>query len=241
MDFISIKTRPLLPPQDNIFDIFDTYITDIQDWDIIFITSKIISIHQWRCIPIDLANKEDLIKQEADMWITSDLIPWRPFYITVTEGILIASAWIDESNSNWHYILRPQHLSGISQQIHKYFCDKYKIKNLWIIITDSASRIGKLWVVGISIYSYGIKPLNDKRWQKDIFWKELKITQTNVVDTLSSIAVYLMWEGNECKPIILWRDIPDITYTNEDLFKKILLSPEQDLYKPLLKPLIDKK
>jgi hypothetical protein len=31
MQFIPIKTRPLLPPKDNIFDIFDNYVKDLKD------------------------------------------------------------------------------------------------------------------------------------------------------------------------------------------------------------------
>ena len=92
MKFITIQTRPLLPPKDDIFEIFDNYIADIKDGDIIFITSKIISIHQGRCIPVDLISKEELIKRESDTRITSDIIPGRNFYITLTENILIASA-----------------------------------------------------------------------------------------------------------------------------------------------------
>jgi F420-0:gamma-glutamyl ligase len=46
MQFIPIKTRPLLPPKDDLFDVLDTYVTGIQDGDIIFITSKILAIHQ---------------------------------------------------------------------------------------------------------------------------------------------------------------------------------------------------
>ena len=241
MEFITIHTRPLLPPKDDIFEIFNDYIFDIKDGDIIFITSKIISIHQGRCIPVGSIAKEELIKQESDTRITSDLIPGRNFYITLTDNILIASAWIDESNANGHYILRPENMKDISQEIHTYFCKKYNIKNLWIIITDSAIKIWKLWVVWIAIYSYWILPLNDNRGEKDIFWKELKITQINVVDWLSAIAVYLMWEGNQCTPIIIWRNIPDINYTQEDIFNSIVLEPEKDLYKPLLKPLIDKR
>jgi hypothetical protein len=31
MEFIPIKTRALLPPQDNLFEVMDEYITDLKD------------------------------------------------------------------------------------------------------------------------------------------------------------------------------------------------------------------
>ena len=59
----------------------------------------------------------------------------------------------------------------------------------------------------------------------------------NIIDSLSSIAVYLMWEWNELQPIVIWRNIPWIEYTNEDNYKEIEIESEKDLYFPILKPL----
>jgi len=36
----------------------------------------------------------------------------------------------------------------------------------------------------------------------------LEITQVNVVDALSAMAVYLMGEAAECQPIVIGRNIP---------------------------------
>ena len=87
MEFLPIKTRPLIPPKDDIFNIFDEYIKDIKDGDIIFITSKILAIHQWRCILVWDIEKKDLIKQEADQWIISDIIPGKDMYLTIKNNI----------------------------------------------------------------------------------------------------------------------------------------------------------
>jgi len=240
MEFIPIKTRPLLPPKDDIFQVFDTYVSNVQENDIIFITSKIIAIHQWRCREKTETTKKDLIKEEADKRIISDVVPWKDIYLTIKDNILIPSAGIDESNANGYYILRPNRLSSISKEIYNYFQKKYNITNLWIIITDSTTRPLKWWVVGIGIYSYGIFPILDKRGDKDIFWKKLEITQINVIDALSPMAVYLMWEWAECTPIVIWRNIPGITYTQEDSYKTCTIPPEEDLYKDFLTPLMNK-
>ena len=238
MQFMPIKTRPLLPPQDDIFAVFDEYVKDVKDWDIIFIASKVLAIHQWRCVPVGSITKKDLIEQETDKRIISDVVPGKDIYLTIKDNILIPSAWIDESNANGYYIMRPNNLSELTKQIHSYFCEKYKIKNLGIIVTDSTTRPLKWWVVGIGIFSYGINPLRDERWSKDIFDRELKITQINIVDALSAMAVYLMGEGNQCQPIIIWRDIPDIEYTLYDLYYTTKIPPEQDLFYPILRPLV---
>jgi coenzyme F420-0:L-glutamate ligase/coenzyme F420-1:gamma-L-glutamate ligase len=139
-------------------------------------------------------------------------------------------------------VLWPEKMEEFSVEIHSYLTKKFNIKNLWIIITDSTTRPLKWWVVGIWIYSYWIIPLRDERWTKDIFWKELAITQVNIVDALSAMAVYLMWEWAETQPIIIGREIPWITYSYELwLYEKMVIEPQNDLFGILLEPLIKNK
>ena len=50
LEFIPVKTRIVNPPKDEIWDIIDSL--KIEDGDIIFISSKILSIHQGRTVKI---------------------------------------------------------------------------------------------------------------------------------------------------------------------------------------------
>lgn len=238
MQFLPIQTRPLLPPKDDLFQIFEESLPDIHDGDILFITSKVVAIHQGRCVPIGSCSKIDLIKQEADKWIASDIVPGKDIYLTMNNHILIPSAGIDESNANGYYILRPEQLNEITKQIFEFVCQKFWISKLGIIITDSTARIGKRGVVGIGMYAYGIAPVLDKRGTKDIFGRTLEISQINVVDALSAMAVYLMGEANECTPIVIGREIPNVEFTTEVDYETSIIPPEQDLFRPLLEAFV---
>jgi F420-0:gamma-glutamyl ligase len=125
MQFIPVKTSPLLPPKDDLFKVLDTYLSDIQQGDILFITSKIIAIHQGRCVPIDSIEKKELIRQEADHRVISDVVPGKDIYLTIKDNILIPSEGIDESNANGHYILRPENLKEITKQIYAYVVKRF--------------------------------------------------------------------------------------------------------------------
>ena len=125
MQCIPIKTRPLLPPKDDLFSVMDTSLTDVQDGDILFITSKVIAIHQGRCVPVGSISKEELIKQEADQRVINDAIPEKDFYLTMKNNILIPNVGIDESNANGYYILRPEQLQEITKQIYEFICQKF--------------------------------------------------------------------------------------------------------------------
>ncbi|MDR3169702.1 MAG: hypothetical protein LBU27_08440 [Candidatus Peribacteria bacterium] len=130
MQFLPIKTRPLLPPKDDLFQIFDEFLPGLKEGDVLFITSKVVAIHQGRCVPVSSIEKSELIKQEADYWTVSDVVPDKDIYLTITDQVLIPSAGIDESNANGYYILRPKQLNEITQQMHSYLTQKYKIQDL---------------------------------------------------------------------------------------------------------------
>jgi F420-0:gamma-glutamyl ligase len=91
-------------------------------------------------MPIGGISKKDLIEQEAQNWIISDVVPGKDIYLTRTNNILIPSAGIDESNANGHYILWPNNMSQIAQEIHNYFCQRFHCTNIGIIFTDSTTR-----------------------------------------------------------------------------------------------------
>jgi F420-0:gamma-glutamyl ligase len=118
------------PPQDDIYSLLDTYLRDIRDGDILFITSKVVSIHQGLCIPVDTTSKIDLVKREAEKYIVSDIVPGRDIYLTLKNNILIPSAGIDESNADGHYILWPRDMGDFCTQVHTHICARYGIKNL---------------------------------------------------------------------------------------------------------------
>ncbi|MDR0607852.1 MAG: hypothetical protein LBG52_05975 [Candidatus Peribacteria bacterium] len=130
MQFFPIKTRLLLPPKDDLFQVFEESISHLQERDIVFISSKVLAIHQGRCVPVGGIDKSELIKQEADHRIVSDVVPDKDIYLTITNQILIPSAGIDESNANGYYILRPRQLDELTREIHTYFTQKFNLQHL---------------------------------------------------------------------------------------------------------------
>jgi F420-0:gamma-glutamyl ligase len=77
--------------------------------------------------------------------------------------------------------------------------------------------------------------LNDYRSQKDIFGRELKITQANIVDALSAAAVVMMGEGNELRPMAIVRGADFVKFTAKETAKDLAIPIEDDLFYPLLK------
>ncbi len=236
MQIIPIKTRVMSPPKDDIYDVIDNFCPPLKEGDVFLVTSKILAIHQGLCIPVDeIKNKDDLIKKEAEIFIPREECPGEHVILTLKENTLIPSAGIDESNANGHYILWPKNSEEEAKKICEYLKEKFSLKKLAVIITDSHTTPLRYGVMGISIGAYGLDPLKDYREEKDIFGREIKMTQINIVDALAVMGVLLMGEGAEQKPLAIIREADFVEFTNEEKYKDLLIPVKEDIYYPLLK------
>lgn len=206
----------------------------LKEKDILFITSKILAIHQGRCIPIDSVSKMELIKQEASHYLPYQNKLGFNVNLTITDNILIAAAGIDESNADNHYILWPENVDELCREIRDYLCVKNKIRELGVVSTDSHTTPLRYGVIGITTGLSGIEPVRDFRGKPDLFGRLMHITKVNQIDPLSAMAVLLMGETNECTPMVLLRGHHQIVFNKEASMKDFKISAEVDLYSPLL-------
>ncbi len=237
MQFIKVKTRVMVPPKDDLYAAMDAAMPKLHEGDIVLITSKVVSIHQGRCVPVaQVLDKNALIIKEAEQYIpiakTSN--PWGVI-LTIKQHTLIPTSGIDESNANGHYILWPRKINETAREIGQHLRKKYRVKKLGVIITDSHTVPMRWGTIGVSIGFWGFNPLKDYRGAKDIFGRKLKFTQANIPDALSALAVMLMGEGNERVPIVIARNVPGIRFSPRSYYRSFVINPTMDLYAPLLK------
>ena len=231
--FTPIKTRLVHPPKDDIYDILNA-LPPLKEKDIVFITSKILGSHQGRCVRCDQTDKTELIKREADRFLSYKHPSGFNVNLTVTDNVLIPAAGIDASNADGYYIMWPENTDGLCAEIRSFLCEKNNIKDLGIVATDSHTTPLRYGVTGISVGLAGVEPLKDFRGQKDLFGRKLELTQVNQIDALASMAVLLMGESDECTPIVLLRDWDKIVFNEKASMRDFKISPEEDLYTPLL-------
>lgn len=241
MQFIPVKTRVMMPPKDDIYQLLDEHLPSLREGDVVLITSKVISIHQGRCIKIeDVSDKDELIKQEAEIFIPREECPGEYVILTIKDNTLIPSAGIDDSNGNGYHVLWPEAPNKAAKELCQYLKDKFSIKKLAVIITDSHTIPLRYGVLGISIGFFGLEPLKDYRGTLDIFGRKIKITRSNIVDSLANIGVSLMGEGNEQTPIVIARDIDFVKFTNKNTYQDLIIPRKEDIYYPLLKRFYEK-
>ena len=232
-----IKTRKLLPPEDDLFAALRHAVKRVPERSILAITSKIVSIGEGRCVPVEsVADKDKLIISEAEYYLPRDeKTPWVMH--TMKHNLLIPTAGIDESNANGFYILWPKDPQRSAKRIYDWVKKTYGAKEFGVVITDSHSLPLRRGVMGISLGHCGFAPLKDYRDTQDIFGRVLKVTQTNVADGIAAAAVLAMGEGNEQTPAALATDISFVTFAEKPprsrkQFSSFEVSPKDDLYAP---------
>jgi F420-0:gamma-glutamyl ligase len=234
LEFIPVKTRIVHPPKDDITDILDSL--KLKDGDIVFITSKILGLHQGRTAKIGEITKEELIKKEADRYLAY-VNETGDFHVnlTVTQNVLIPAAGIDESNANGYYVMWPTGIDKLCQEIRTHLIKKHGLKHLGVIATDSHTTPLRWGVTGITIGLAGVEPLKDIRGEPDLFGRNMHITKVDLIDPLTSMAVLLMGEADERTPIVILRNYQGIPFSDSASMKDFKIDPETDLYSPLLK------
>lgn len=238
MKVLAIKTRKFLPPKDDLWDLLSS-IKSLKENSVVAVTSKVVAIGEGRCIPMDKISKDQLAIKEADKYLPREASPGGWILHTIKNNLLIASSGVDESNGANYYILWPKDTQKSAKRIWQILRQKFKVKNLGVIITDSRLVPLRRGVVGIAIGFFGFKPLKDYRGKKDIFGREFKMETSNLPDSLATAAVLVMGEGLEQQPIAIISDIPQIEFINKQFKPQSLddsfeIPQKEDMFYPFL-------
>ncbi len=238
MKIQAVKTHKITEEDKDIFKIIDRYILRLEENSILVITSKIVSICEGRIAGIDVSNKDELVKQESEYFIDKSENAYG-FYLTITQNLLIPTAGIDESNGNGYYILWPKNPQETANKIREHLTKKFNLKNIGVIITDSKTTPLRWGTTGAAIAHSGFNPLINYIGKKDLFERELRFTQSNILDGFAAASVAIMGEGDEATPLAIITDIPRIEFQDRNPTEKELshlhIDLDHDVYGSILK------
>ena len=124
-----------------------------------------------------------------------------------TEGIILApNAGLDQSNIKEGFTIGwPRDPLQSVQNIRKELQGKTG-KNIAVVLTDSCCRPRRIGVSAMALIVSGIDPLFSHIGEKDLFGKELKMTQEARADQLATAANMIMGNANESIPAAIIRD-----------------------------------
>lgn len=230
-----IRTR-LFKENENLFTFLRTQLKRIPEKSVLVVTSKIVALSEGRTREFkNSRDKEKIIKAESE-WALKTKYTW----LTIKDGVVMASAGIDESNAKGKLILLPKNSYTSAKKILE-FCQKtYRVKKLGVLITDSRLFPLRAGIVGLAVGYAGFKGIKDYRGKPDLFSRKLKISQVDIADSLATSAVLTMGESNERQPLALIQNAP-VEFTNKTRPLELLIKPQDDIYAPIFKNLKKRK
>ncbi len=126
--------------------------------------------------------------------------------IETKNGIVSANAGVDRSNveGDRNVVLLPVDPDASARNIRQ------EIKRLTgcdvaVIVSDTHGRPLRMGEINIAIGVAGIKPIRDRRGEKDLFGYVLRIKQTCIADELASAAELVIGQSNEGIPAAIIR------------------------------------
>jgi F420-0:gamma-glutamyl ligase len=228
----AIKTHVISPNDCTLFQLLDTYISDLKEQSVVAITSKVVSLCEGAVVPLGSITKDELIRQQADQYVP---LPDNEYGITFTviRNTLLPNAGVDESNASGVYVLWPRDPQATANAVRTHLCERFDLRHVGVTITDSTARPLRWGMGGISI-----KELHDYRGEQDLFGRPFMMETSAVSNGLAAAAVLVMGEGAESTPLAVLEDLPFVTFQERNPLPEELdalkISITNDLYAPIL-------
>jgi coenzyme F420-0:L-glutamate ligase/coenzyme F420-1:gamma-L-glutamate ligase len=219
--------------------------TPIQEKDIIVITHVAVSKAEGNVVNLDEISPSERAKEialkvgkepamvEVILRETKEIVRMRHnSLITETlNGIVCANAGVDKSNvkGERNVVLLPKNPSASAQKIRQEI-KKITGCNVAVIISDTHGRPLRMGEINVAIGVAGIKPIRDRRGEKDLFGYVLRIKQTAVADELASAAELVIGQANEGIPTAIIRGYNYQTAENASA-KELTRQKEADLFR----------
>ncbi len=149
-------------------------------------------------------------------------------------GLVLANAGIDQSNlrpgdDHGYALLLPEDPDASAAALRGALAAHFGVERLGVIVNDSVGRAWRLGTVGLAIGVAGMTALWDLRGERDLFGRELLVSETGIADQVASAAQIAQGEGDEGTPVVRVRGLERLgpAQTARDLLRP----RNQDLFR----------
>jgi len=246
---IAVESLPLIRKGDDlaklIFEATRKQKMLLQEKDVIVVTHVAVSKSEGNIVNLDEVapsrRAEEIARQtgkdpalvEVILRETEDIVRLgNNSLITETKnGIVCANAGVDKSNieGDRNVVLLPKNPDASAQRIRREI-SKLSGCDVAVIVSDTHGRPLRMGEINVAIGVAGLKPIRDRRGEKDLFGYVMKIKQTAVADELASAAELVIGQTNEGIPAAIIRGYDYLA--DENVSARSLTRPkEKDLFR----------
>jgi coenzyme F420-0:L-glutamate ligase / coenzyme F420-1:gamma-L-glutamate ligase len=249
ISIIAVENLPLIEKGDNLGELIVNAAkkqgTPLQNKDVVVVTHVAVSKAEGNVVNLDQITPSEKAKEiaqktgkdpelvEVILSETKDIVRLGPnSIITETKsGIICANAGVDRSNvlGERNVAPLPKDPDASARKIRAEI-KRLTGANVTVIISDTHGRPLRMGEINVAIGVSGLKPIRDRRGEKDLFGYVLRIKQTAIADELASAAELVIGQANEGIPAAIIRDY--IYQTVENTSARDLTRPrEKDLFR----------
>lgn len=246
---IAVENLPLIKKGDNIGQLIveaaEKQNTPVQEKDAIVVTHVAVSKAEGNIINLDQITPSERAKEiaqktnkdpamvEVILKETKDIvrIGQNSIIAETNSGIICANAGVDRSNvlGDRNVVPLPKNPNLSAQNIRQEI-KRLTGANVAVIISDTHGRPFRMGEINVAVGVAGIKPIRDRRGEKDLFGYVLRRKQTAIADELSSAAELVIGQANEGIPVAIIRGYN--YQTDENASATELTRPkEKDLFR----------
>tara|TARA_Y100001934_G_scaffold280203_1_gene386215 strand:- start:887 stop:1654 length:768 start_codon:yes stop_codon:yes gene_type:complete len=227
LTLIALEGIPLVKPGDDLANLIGDALEQsgerLADGDILVVAQKIVSKTENRLVDVttiepsdqakDLAVEVDKDPRVVEIILRESraVIRKKPGVLIVENnlGLIMANAGIDHSNVESEVpertlLLLPEDPDASAERLQRAIRSKFGI-DVGVIINDSVGRPWRIGTMGLAIGISGLPAVTDLRGDKDLFGRELRVSEEAVGDELAAAASLLQGQGAEGKPVVLVR------------------------------------
>jgi coenzyme F420-0:L-glutamate ligase/coenzyme F420-1:gamma-L-glutamate ligase len=224
VEIIAVENLPLIKKGDDLAELICVAAkkqnTSIRERDVIVVTHVAVSKAEGNVVDLnevspserakEIAQKTDKEPELVEVILreTNEIVRMRlNSLITETKsGIVCANAGVDRSNieGERNIILLPKNPDASAQKMRQEI-KKLTGCDVAVIVSDTHGRPFRRGEINVAIGVAGIKPIRDRRGEKDLFGYVLRIKQTAVADELASAAELVIGQANEGIPVAIIR------------------------------------
>lgn len=231
MIITAIKTR-LFREREDLASFVAAHLKKVPERSVLVIASKIVALSEGRTVPRAAGRTyARLVSEES-----AAAMKTRHAWLTVKDGMVMANAGIDESNAGGRLVLLPEDCFASAERLRKELKKAYRVEKLGVVISDSSVSPLRAGVTAHAVGYAGMKGVRDYRGRKDLSGRKMKISRTNVADSIATAAALAMGEGAERRPLALVTDAP-VEFAEKIDRNETCIAPEDDLFHPFLKSL----
>jgi len=257
LTFTGIENIPMIEPGDDLVAIICGAVATsgetLQDDDVVVIAQKVVSKAEdryldlatitpsERAVELGLEVDKDPRKVQAILNESNEVVRKREGVLIVEHklGFIQANAGIDQSNipdrgadEDMMCLLLPKDPDGSARAIMEGIETRLGCR-VGVIINDSLGRAWRNGTLGLAIGVAGMTSLEDHIGGRDLYGRELKVTQVAAADEMAAGASLVMGQTTEKTPVVVVRGFEPVEPEDPGLrgVRPLIRPKEMDLFR----------